>query len=223
MALATGYASMMNLKVGSHDEVASRWIFFRQWLRNPLSTAAVSPSSRLLARRMIAELPPGCRRVIEFGGGTGAITQALLDHGLAPEDVLVVELNADLYRHLRGRFPRVPVVHGDAGSIVTLAEESGFSRGGPADAVVSGLGLLSMPKAVQRSVLSAAFSVLGREGRLIQFTYGPVSPVASELLSELDLVATRSRLTWWNLPPATVWVFTRATSKSVPAVRSQLR
>lgn len=219
----TGYASEMDLKVGNHDEVASRWIFFRQWLRNPLSTAAVSPSSRLLARRMIAELPPGCRRVIEFGGGTGAITQALLDHGLAPEDVLVVELNPDLYRHLRGRFPRVPVVHGRAEAIVQLAEESGFSRRGPADAVVSGLGLLSMPRAVQRSVLSAAFSVLAPEGRLIQFTYGPVSPVVGELLSELDLVATRSRLTWWNLPPATVWVFTRATSKSVPAVRSRLR
>jgi phospholipid N-methyltransferase len=115
------------------------------------------------------------------------------------------------------------VVHGSAEAIVQLAEESGFSRRGPADAVVSGLGLLSMPRAVQRSVLSAAFSVLGPEGRLIQFTYGPVSPVAGDLLSELDLVATRSRLTWWNLPPATVWVFTRATSKSVPAVRSQLR
>ncbi|HBK56223.1 MAG TPA: methyltransferase type 12 [Xanthomonadales bacterium] len=213
----------MDIDLKTRDEVASRWIFFRQWLRNPLSMAAISPSSRQLAKRMIAELPVDCRRVIEFGGGTGAITKALIDHGITPENLLIVELNADLYRHLRSRFPRVPVVHGSAADIERLARESGFDRGGPADAVVSGLGLLSMARADQRAILDAAFSVMTAEGRFIQFTYGPVSPVPIEVLSELGLIATRSRLTWWNLPPATVWVFSRARSRAVPAVPSRLR
>ena len=213
----------MNLRANPKQEARSRWMFFRQWLRDPISTAAISPSSRILARRMIAELPPGCRRVIEFGGGTGAITRALLDHGLMPENLLVVELNVDLYHHLRQRFPRVPVVNGNARDIVRLAAESGYGRGGPADAVVSGLGLLSMSRSGQRAVLDGAFSVLAPEGRMIQFTYGPASPVPGELLVELGLVATRVRLTWWNLPPATVWVFTRSHSQAVRAVPSTLR
>lgn len=36
----------------------ARWAFFRQWLKNPLGVAAVSPSSPQLARQMIAALPP---------------------------------------------------------------------------------------------------------------------------------------------------------------------
>lgn len=213
----------MEAKLLSRHEARSRWVFFRQWLKNPVATAAIAPSSRRLARRMIAELPSECRRVIEFGGGTGAITRALLAHGLAPEDVLVIELNPDLYRHLRRSFPAVRVVQGDARDCPRLAEECGFAAGGPADAVVSGLGLLAMPRAEQRAVLAAAFSVLAPEGCLIQFTYGPVNPVPAELLLELGLAATRSRLTWWNLPPATVWVFARARSRVVPAVPARLR
>lgn len=213
----------MEAKAHSSSEAASRWVFFRQWLKNPLTTAAISPSSRLLARRMIAELPPDARRVVELGGGTGAITRAAIDHGLAPRDVLVVELNADLHRHLERSFPDVVVVAGDAGDVARLAVESGYSRGGPADAVISGLGLLSMPRPQQRRILAAAFSVLRPEGRFIQFTYGPVSPVPAELLTSLGLVAVRSRLTWWNLPPATIWVFSRGRSTAVPAVPSKLR
>lgn len=53
------------------------WTFFRQWLRNPARTAAVTPSGRDLAAAMVAALPEGARRVIELGGGTGAITRAL--------------------------------------------------------------------------------------------------------------------------------------------------
>ena len=55
------------------------WTFFRQWLKNPLGMAAISPASQQLARQMMSELPRGSRRVIELGGGTGVFTQALLD------------------------------------------------------------------------------------------------------------------------------------------------
>ena len=50
--------------------------FIGQWLKNPRQTAAVAPSSPELAAAMLGELPGNAHRVIELGGGTGAITRA---------------------------------------------------------------------------------------------------------------------------------------------------
>ncbi|ANB17455.1 class I SAM-dependent methyltransferase [Dokdonella koreensis] len=193
------------------------WTFFRQWLKNPLSMAAFSPSGKQLARAMVSQLPPGARRIVELGGGTGVFTRALLDHGIRASDLLVVELNEPLHRLLQHRFPGVHVVRGDARRLTELAAGEHFLEEGPADAVVSGLGLLSMSRGMQRDILNAAFSVLAPHGRFIQFTYGPVSPVSRELLGELGLHARRGTMAWINVPPATVYTYTRSRSTAIPA------
>jgi phosphatidylethanolamine/phosphatidyl-N-methylethanolamine N-methyltransferase len=194
-----------------------QWTFFRQWLKSPLKMAAISPSGRQLARQMLAELPANCQRVVELGGGTGVFTMALLNHGIAAEDLLVLELNETLHQHLLQRFPRVRVVCADAVNLLKAAERSGFRAGGPVDAVISGLGLLSMSKTSQKAILKAAFELLAPGGRFIQFTYGPGSPVAREVLEQLGVHARRGNLAWWNVPPATVYVFTRTRSRSIAA------
>lgn len=191
------------------------WTFFRQWLKSPLSIAAISPSSQYLARQMLAELPADARRVVELGGGTGVFTAALLAHGIAPQDLLVLELNEDLHQHLSQRFPGAHVICGDARELPEIVTGCGYANGGPADAVLSGLGLLSMSRGMQKAIVEAAFRVLRPEGRFIQFTYGPTSPVSGEVLAELQLVARRASLTWRNVPPATVYVYERARSRHI--------
>jgi phosphatidylethanolamine/phosphatidyl-N-methylethanolamine N-methyltransferase len=193
------------------------WTFFRQWLKAPLSVAAISPSSPQLARQMMSQLPRNGRRVIELGGGTGVFTQALLDHGLALSDLLILELNEELHQHLQRRFPGMTIVCGDAGNLREIAAERGFVGDRQADAIISGLGLLSMPKQLQQTILSAAFDCIKPDGRFIQFTYGPANPVMREVSDALELVSHRASFTWWNVPPATVYVYTRRTSKSMPA------
>ena len=195
------------------------WTFFRQWLKNPLGIAALSPSGRQLTRQMISELPHGTRRVIELGGGTGVFTRAMLAHGIAPRDLLVLELNEALYQHLRAHFPDVRVECGDARELKAIAQRDGYLEGGPADAIISGLGLLSMSRQTQAEILQAAFSALKPDGRLIQFTYGPKSPVPRDLLDELDLSVRRGGFAWWNVPPASVYVYTRNRSRAVQAVK----
>ncbi len=192
-----------------------QWRFFRQWLKNPLAVAAISPSSQQLAKQMIAELPAGAKRVIELGGGTGVFTHALINHGIAPSDMLVLELNEDLHHHLQQRFSEVHVVCGDAMELPSIAERCGFAADGPADAVLSGLGLLSMSRATQRSIVEAAFAVLAPEGRLVQFTYGPTCPINKDVLAALSLQARRASLTLWNMPPATIYVITRLRSTAI--------
>ncbi|HVJ62029.1 MAG TPA: methyltransferase domain-containing protein [Tahibacter sp.] len=195
--------------------------FFKQWLKNPLSVAALSPSSRQLARLMVRELPKGAERVIELGGGTGVFTQAMIEHGVEPERLMVVELNEELHQFLQQRFPDVQVVCGDARQLPALVEQRNFSADGHVDAIVSGLGLLSMPKKLQREILEGAFAVLPPEGRYIQFTYGPVSPVGREILDDLGLVVRRGGFAWWNIPPASVFVYTRSRSKPIHPVRAK--
>lgn len=198
------------------------WTFFRQWLKNPRATAALAPSSRQLAQRMVAELPAGATRVIELGGGTGVFTRALLDHGITAENLLVLELNAELAALLRERFPDVRVANGDACDLVELAGQAGYGIDGGVDAVVSGLGFLAMPRPIQQGILRAILAVLGPDKPLIQFTYGPSSPLPRDLLDELDLKVRRASTIWLNVPPATVYVYTRNRSVPVRAVRATI-
>lgn len=205
----------MAAKIDINKAQPAGWTFFRQWLKNPLRVAAISPSSKQLARQMMSQLPRASRRVIELGGGTGVFTQALLDHGIAPADLLVLELNEELHQHLVRQFPGSRVVCADAGNLSAIAQSQGFIGADCADAVISGLGLLSMPRQTQQSILQAAFDSLKPEGRFIQFTYGPANPVIREVVDALELTARRASFTWWNVPPATVYVYQRRISRSM--------
>lgn len=175
--------------IGTHGK--ELWIFFRQRLTRPLSTAAFSPSSRFLSRRMVQAIPTGARRVIELGAGTGALTRKLIDHGIAIDDLLAIEINPSLHGYLSRRFPGLRVVRGDARAMDQVAEVLAFARRAPVQAVVSGLGLLSMNCEAQYSILASAFELIPQEGSFVQFSYGPVTPVASEVMRRLSLRARR--------------------------------
>jgi phosphatidylethanolamine/phosphatidyl-N-methylethanolamine N-methyltransferase len=198
--------------------------FLRQWVRNPVQMAAVSPSGRELAQRMVEPLPPGAQRVVEIGAGTGVFTRALLASGIDPSRLLVIEINPDLARFLQGSFPKVHVACADARYLPEIAEGEGLlADGARADAVVSGLGLLAMSRALKRQLLRAAFSVLGEQGRFIQFTYGPFSPISRGVLDEFGLYARRTATAWRNLPPANVFVYRRRHSRQLCAIPAQER
>lgn len=192
------------------DRKRSRWTFFRQWLLHPRSVASVTPSSPELGAAMMAEMPQGTRRVIELGGGTGALTRSIRGHGIADEDLLVLELNPELHRHLREEFPQAWVVQGDATRLRAAAASAGYLQGGKADAVVSGLGLLSMERAMQRDILASAFDCLREGGRFVQFTYGPRAPVSDRVVAELGLKVRKGEFVLRNVPPATVYVYEKS-------------
>jgi len=183
--------------------------FFRQWLREPRSIAALAPSGRELARRVAAAVGRDARTVVELGGGTGVITQALLERGIAPERLLVLERNPELHAHREERFPGVEVARADAFDLVDVVARSRTFVAGEIDGVASGLGMLTMARDDQRRLLQAAFEVLRPAGRFVQFTYAPASPVSKDLRVELGLEARRASWSLLNLPPAFVYVVRR--------------
>lgn len=174
------------------------------WIRNPLSLGAITPSSPDLARA-IARLVPteGPGPVVELGGGTGVVTRALLETGVAPADLIVIERDPTLYAVLKSRFPDLRIILGDATELTKLLAPLGLP---PARAVVSGLPLLSMSKATQRRIVEEAFAVAAKGAPLIQFTYGLFSPIERKRMGLVGRVAER---VFANLPPASVWQYWR--------------
>lgn len=177
-------------------------LFMGQLLRRPHQVVALAPSSRFLCAEMVAHIDPSAGPVIELGAGTGNITQAILDRGLAQENLHCIEMNPEFCARLRDRFPRLNVHQMSAGDVGTLPVEG-------AQAVVSGLPLLSMPLDLQRDILTGTFRCVRPGGSYVQFTYGPKPPVARPVRDDLGLEWQVSGKIWWNMPPARVYRFTR--------------
>jgi len=177
--------------------------FLRRWLQNPKAVGALVPSGRSLASAMAAEIDPNAEgAVVELGGGTGNVTAALLESGIAPQDIAVVERDPSFARVIAARFPEVRLLQGDAAELRRLLREAGI---GPVKAVISGLPLLSIPDRVCLRIISEAIEALNEDGVLVQFTYGPASPVSRRILTRLGLQAQRSSWVVDNFPPASVW------------------
>jgi phosphatidylethanolamine/phosphatidyl-N-methylethanolamine N-methyltransferase len=181
-------------------------LFLSRWIKAPQLIGSVAPSSRGLARAMAREIDPaGTGIVVELGGGTGSITRALLERGLAPGRLVVVECDWTLAALLRKRFPGVKVVRGDAAELRALLRGLGVVQ---VDTVVSSLPLLSMPRVLRRRIVEECFGLLDERGAFVQYTYGVTSPLAA---LELGLVGHPSQRIWRNFPPAVVWRFCRST------------
>ncbi len=179
--------------------------FLAAWVQKPRQTASVVPSSRYLARLMVAQIDPADGRVLELGGGTGVFTRAILETGLPPEKLEVVEINPAFARGLRRHFPGVAILETPA-QIVSTA-----TAGAPGEyqTVVSGLPLLAMDRHMHVDILSEAFRMLRPGGGFIQFTYSMRPPVNREILDALNLEVVRIGQTVRNFPPATVFRFAR--------------
>jgi phosphatidylethanolamine/phosphatidyl-N-methylethanolamine N-methyltransferase len=178
--------------------------FIRSWIEKPIATGAVMPSGRMLARTMARYVDPeSSGPVIELGPGTGPVTEALIEHGVDPARLVLVEFNPTFCRMLRGKFPRATVVQGNA---YNLRRSLGPILAGPAAAVVSGLPLMTKPMITRLRLFSDAFAVMAENCPFIQFTYAVLPPIPTDFNG---VTAECSDLIWMNLPPARVWVYRR--------------
>jgi phosphatidylethanolamine/phosphatidyl-N-methylethanolamine N-methyltransferase len=180
-------------------------LFLSRWIRAPLQIGALAPSSLYLGREMARAIDPRrAEMVVELGGGTGRITRALLDAGVPPDRLVVIENDEKLAALLRVRFPQLRIVKGDARELRGLLKPLGIEQ---ASAVVSGLPILSMPPDLQQRIIDEAFGLMGENGTFVQFTYGPVSPVMGR--ARHGLIAEVTGRVWRNFPPASVWRYRR--------------
>jgi len=175
--------------------------FLWQYVTKPRTTGAVAPSSRYLARKMMASVDfAQARCIVEFGPGTGVFTKEILRRRRADTVVIIIERNADFCAVLRQRFAgeaNVHIINGSAEHIGTHLQAQGFSH---ADYIVSGLPFASLPGEVSAAILQNARTHLHANGRFITFQY---SLLRKGLIGSYfpEITITRE---WRNLPPAYV-------------------
>jgi phosphatidylethanolamine/phosphatidyl-N-methylethanolamine N-methyltransferase len=184
-----------------HTRVVDELRFLRRWAEDPLRTGAVAPSGAELSRLMAAYVEldrPGV--VVELGPGTGAVTQALLERGVPPERLVLIEYSEEFCGLLRKRFPGVTVVHGNAYALGEVMEGLGNP---PIASVVSGLPLFTRPMPERQALFSDALRRMSPGAPFIQFSYALV-PAVKDLVG---LTWSTSRWVIANLPPARVWLY----------------
>ena len=172
--------------------------FLLEWIKNPLVTASVLPSSERLARKMVKGLDAGIGTVIELGPGTGVFTRQLLACGIPEQNLVLIELNRKFSQKLQTTYPTATVINGAAEALPRLHLKQ-------AGAVISGLPFLSMRDKQIDAILHGAFEVLQTNGVFIQFTYGYKCPVKPYILQNHGLIAERNSFVLNNFPPASVY------------------
>jgi phosphatidylethanolamine/phosphatidyl-N-methylethanolamine N-methyltransferase len=163
---------------------------------------AILPSSPALCRRVVAQTRCSDDQiVVELGAGTGVVTHALIESGLPPERLYVVEVVPDMAEHLRRSLPGVNVIQGDARCLPQLIPEEFHGRVGT---VIVGIPLVLLPLAEQRRFIEAIEAVAPGSG-FICYTYMLTSPLPAK---KHALLPKREAWTALNLPPASVWRYT---------------
>ena len=177
--------------------------FLKSLAERPRMTGAIAPSGPALAKAMAAHVDPaGTLPVIELGPGTGVVTKALIERGVAPERIVAIEYSPEFCTLLRQRFPGITVIRGDAydldGSLAGRAPEIAN--------VVSSLPLVARPLADRVRLIEAGLARTVGDAPFIQFSYtfkGPVHPIPA------TFTGRASRWIWMNAPPARVWLYRR--------------
>ncbi|MFQ5816514.1 MAG: class I SAM-dependent methyltransferase [Terriglobia bacterium] len=181
------------------------------------TTAAIAPSSRYLIRAMLEPLPlDQASIVVEFGAGTGVMTQALLDRLPQHATLLAFEINPRLFRYLKGNLPdpRLLLFNASAETLGQELRRRGCQR---VDAAVSSLGLTLMSEQQRRDVLCELVPFLDQKSVFTQFQYihgqlvyfrfkdGRAVRFSSGRLLRQYFASVQRKIIWRNLPPAFVF------------------
>lgn len=187
---------------GSQSAVSEgRWLMFTKFLQRGRVIASFAPSSRSMARAILRDISfESSRCIVELGAGTGPITAELLGRAGKNCRCLIIELDHDLCRHLRKRFPKADIVEADASELDALLDERGIKK---VDHILSGLPLPSIPEEIRERILDVSARRLSPEGSFRQLT---IMPWIYYRMYRRYFQDVRFRFVPINLPPGGVYV-----------------
>lgn len=187
-----------------------RRLFFKRWLKHPGQLGTLAPISLRLARKAAMCIHnPENLKIVEIGAGSGRLTRALLNHGVCPSRLKVIELDQELASFTKQTLPHVHVIQGDARHLNTLLPIDWI---GNVDIVFSTIPLMCLEETTRNTIVNSAFDILNAKGTMLHLTYYPKSPL--HYLGKDAFIQTKILSLWWNIPPAFVWCYQKKTDKN---------
>lgn len=145
--------------------------FAQSFLERPRSVATLFPTMPWTARK-IANLmeQPWPQNIVEWGAGTGSVTEKLLEKLPADGKLVAIELDPKLFNVLRSRLDdaRLILVQGDARETAQILQEQNI----PApDYIVSGISFHGMSKKTRKEMADNAYETLPPGGVFLPYQF----------------------------------------------------
>jgi phospholipid N-methyltransferase len=199
---------MRRANTGSETELEFNLKFVTQFINHPTKTGAILPSSDKLCELMtdMAELN-NVSTVIEFGPGTGVITEKVMRKKSPDTTFFAMEINEAFVESTKSRCPDAIVYQSSAENASKYLEMHGKTG---CDLILSSLPWIAFDGETQQNLLDTIYDVLNPGGKFLTYAYAPglVLPASwrfrKKLNSKFDKV-TKSRIIWSNIPPALVY------------------
>ena len=183
-------------------------LFAHQFIKQPIITGAIAPSSQWLADLMTEDMRlDEAETIVELGAGTGPFTRAITKKANPNAVVLAIEANPDLAEGLRTQFSRVVIINDSAerlpSHLAAVDRES-------ADCIISGLPWAGFSKEHQERLMTAVTHALRPGARFATFAYLnaawlPPGRRFRALLQSNFRKVNMTRTEWRNMPPAFVY------------------
>ena len=180
------------------SRVMEMLLFAGNFLRHPHMLGSIIPSSRFLVDQVLAPIDwERARVIVEYGPGVGTLTGEILKRMHPDAHLVVIETNQDFVRFLRSSLPdpRLHVAHDSAAEVQSVLRQFGLP---PANYIISGIPLGSMPDPVRADIVGKSRDALevGGEFLVYQFT-ARVLPVLERTFPHVRRGVERR-----NIPPA---------------------
>ncbi|HTV79268.1 MAG TPA: rRNA adenine N-6-methyltransferase family protein [Steroidobacteraceae bacterium] len=190
------------MPVNTHSTLAQRLLFALNFFRHPFMLGSIWPSSPYLVDEVLRPVDwERARVIVEYGPGVGTITGEILRRMRPDAHLVAIETNEAFVKFLKGSIadPRLHVANDSAADVGLILKRLNLP---PAQYVVSGIPLGSMPEALRADIVAKTRAALAPGGQFLvyQFT-SRVLPVLQRTFEEVSRSMEKR-----NIPPAHLFV-----------------
>lgn len=148
--------------------INGRFALFQEFLKHPLQTGSVIPSSPFLERRIVeAAAINSAKTIVELGSGTGGTTRAILRAMPQQARLLSIEINPHLHAMINNIDDERLIAHlGRACMLKEIIARYGLAA---PDAVISGIPFSTMNHSEGSQVIEVISSLLAPKGRFVAY------------------------------------------------------
>lgn len=147
----------------------SQLIFLSNFIRHPKETASIMPSSKFLREEIIKNINfENVRCIVEYGPGTGPITEEILKRSDKSTKIICFEKNKTFCNYLSNNLPdeRLIIINDGAENIEQYLNELNIKE---VDYVISGLPFSLIPETLKHEIIQQTKLKLRKNGKFIVY------------------------------------------------------